>query len=79
ARNDRVYLMTPGAKPTLSVIDLRTLEQRELYQSELATEFRVSPDGKQLAFAERFKVFVTPLVERGSVINVGPGDKQMPV
>jgi len=79
ARNDRVYLMTPGAKPTLSAIDLRTLEQRELYQSELATEFRVSPDGKQLAFAERFKVFVTPLVERGSVINVGPGDKQMPV
>ncbi|WP_286843908.1 TolB family protein, partial [Idiomarina sp. UBA4206] len=34
ARNDRVYLMTPGEKPTLSAIDLRTLEQRELYQSE---------------------------------------------
>lgn len=79
ARNDRLYLMTPAAKPTLSAINLNTLEQRELYQSNLATEFRVSPDGKQLAFAERFKVFVTPLVERGSVINVGPGDTQMPV
>lgn len=79
ARNDRLYLMTPAAKPTLSVVDLETLQARPLYQSELATEYRVSPDGKQLAFAERFKVFVTPLVERGEVINVGPGDQQMPV
>jgi len=79
ARNDRLYLMTPGEKPTLSVVDLETRQARPLYQSELATEFRVSPDGKQLAFAERFKVFVTPLVERGEVINVGPGDRQMPV
>ncbi|MGM0482012.1 MAG: amidohydrolase family protein [Pseudomonadota bacterium] len=79
ARNDRLYLMTPADKPTLSVVDLETKQARPLYQSELATEYRVSPDGKQLAFAERFKVFVTPLVERGEVINVGPGDKQMPV
>ena len=79
ARNDRLYMMTPAAKPTLSVVDLETLQARPLYQSELATEYRVSPDGKQLAFAERFKVFVTPLVERGEVINVGPGDQQMPV
>lgn len=79
ARNDRLYLMTPAEKPTLSVVDLKTLQVSPLYQSELATEYRVSPDGKQLAFAERFKVFVTPLVERGEVINVGPGDQQMPV
>lgn len=79
AANDRLYLMTPAAKPTLSVVDLETKQMRPLYQSELATEFRVSPDGKQLAFAERFKVFVTPLVERGEAIDIGPGDQQMPV
>uniref|UniRef100_UPI00331C3F2D hypothetical protein n=1 Tax=Pseudoalteromonas sp. 45-MNA-CIBAN-0466 TaxID=3140426 RepID=UPI00331C3F2D len=50
-----------------------------LYESEHATEFRVSPDGEYLAFAERFKVFVTPFVERGKTINIGPKDSQFPI
>ncbi|EKE87669.1 amidohydrolase family protein [Idiomarina xiamenensis] len=79
ARSDRLYLMDAGATPRLLSVDLETLQQRELYSGDHATEYRVSPDGKYLAFAERFKVFVTPFVERGETIHIGPEDKQLPV
>lgn len=80
ARSDRVYAMQSGdKKQKLLSIDLATHKQHTLYKSKLATEFKVSPDGKYLAFAERFKVFVTPLVERGSAIEIGPKDWQFPV
>ncbi|KFZ30154.1 amidohydrolase [Pseudidiomarina salinarum] len=79
ARSDRVYLMDSGAAQELFSVDTTTREQRTLYTSEHATEFRVAPDGSHLAFAERFKVFVTPFVERGSPIKISPTDKQFPV
>ncbi|RUO75710.1 amidohydrolase family protein [Pseudidiomarina taiwanensis] len=78
-RSDRVFLMSFGATPELISVDLQTKQTRTLYSAEHATEFRVSPDGKHLAFAERFKVFVTPFVERGAAIKIGPTDKQFPV
>jgi len=77
--NDRVYIMSPWPKPTLSVVELESKKVRKLYESEHATEFRVSPDGEYLAFAERFKVLVTPFVERGKTINIGPKDSQFPI
>ncbi|WP_417686647.1 amidohydrolase family protein [Pseudidiomarina gelatinasegens] len=79
ARNDRVYLMAFDGSPSLISVDLTTKESRTLYSAEHATEFRVSPDGQHLAFAERFKVFVTPFVERGAPIKISPTDKQFPV
>ncbi|MDO6545640.1 amidohydrolase family protein [Pseudoalteromonas carrageenovora] len=77
--SDRVFIMSPWPKPTLSVVDLKSKKIRKLYESEHATEFRVSPDGQYLAFAERFKVFVTPFVESGSTINISPKDSQFPI
>ena len=77
--SDRVFIMSPWPKPTLSVVELKSKKIRKLYESEHATEFRVSPDGKYLAFAERFKVFVTPFVESGSTINISPKDSQFPI
>ncbi|MEO2279172.1 amidohydrolase family protein [Pseudoalteromonas pernae] len=77
--NDRIYVMSPWPKPTFSVVELETKKIRKLYESEHATEFRISPNGEYLAFAERFKVFVTPFVERGKTINIGPKDSQFPV
>ncbi|MEJ2912854.1 amidohydrolase family protein [Pseudoalteromonas sp. C12FD-1] len=77
--NDRVFIMSPWPKPTLSVVELESKKVRKLYESEHATEFRVSPDGKYLAFAERFKVFVTPLVQSGSPITISPKDNQFPI
>ncbi len=53
--------------------------ERTHYKSDWATEFRVSPDGAWLAFAERYSVFVTPFMETGKAIDVGPSAKNVPV
>ena len=79
ADNDRVFVMSPWPKPSLSVVELESKKVSKLYESEHATEFRVSPDGEYLAFAERFKVYVTPLVESGNAINIGPKDSKFPI
>ena len=83
AKNDRIYVLRNGDKPQLVKINLNHSSNAEkeqaLYQGKFATEFKVSPDGKYLAFAERFKVFVTPFVERGQVIDIGPKAKNLPV
>ncbi len=78
-KNNQIYTMSAWPKPSLSLVDLESKESRKLYEAKHATEFRVSPNGKYLAFAERFKVFVTPLVERGKTINIGPKDSQFPI
>lgn len=80
SRNDRVYVQGWGASgPTLESIDLDDQSRRTLYTSSHATEYRVSPDGEYLAFAERFRVHVTPFVERGQPISISPSDRQFPV
>ena len=79
ATSDRIFVMSPWPKPSLSVVELDSKKVQKLYESKHATEFRVSPNGKYLAFAERFKVFVTPLVENGKSINIGPKDSQFPI
>ncbi|GHE93662.1 amidohydrolase family protein [Thalassotalea profundi] len=78
-RSDRIYLTRSGAMPHLVRVDLDGQHEKKLYQGKFATEYKVSPDGKFLAFAERFNVFVTPLVERGEVIDIGPKAKNLPV
>jgi len=79
ARNDRIYVTRNGEKPHISRIDIDGQHDSKLYQGKFASEYSVSPDGKYLAFAERFKVFVTPFVERGDVIDIGPKAKNLPV
>ncbi len=79
AQNDRIYVTRGGKTPNISRIDLDGQNDTKLYQGKFASEYRVSPDGKSLAFAERFKVFVTPFVERGDVIDIGPNAKNLPV
>lgn len=79
AKNDRVYIVKKGEKPSLHRIDLNGQNDKKLYQGKFATEYKVSPNGKKLAFAERFKVFITPFVERGDVIDTGPKANNFPV
>lgn len=79
AESDRVYFMDHGETPELASINLDGFQKRVHYTSEHATEFRVSPDGKQLAFAERFKVWVTPFAKHGETVNIGPKANNLPV
>ncbi len=79
ADSDRVYFMDRGETPEFSSINLDGLQKRIHYTSKLGTEFRISPDGKQLAFAERFKVWVTPFAKHGETIEIGPEASNLPV
>ena len=79
ANNDKVYAMDFGATPRLISIDLTKHTQQTLYTAKFGTEFKLSPNGQYLAFADRFKVFVTPFIERGKPIDIGANDKQLPV
>ncbi len=83
AHNDRIYVLRDGKIPQLVKVSLSSSataeKEQAIYQGKFATEYKVSPDGKYLAFAERFKVFVTPFVERGQVIDIGPKASNLPV
>ena len=77
--NDNIYVMRGGEEPKLAYVSLDGKEDRVLYQGKFATEYKVSPSGEYLAFAERFKVFVTPFIERGDAISIGPKGGNLPV
>lgn len=81
ADNERVFFMESNDEdiPQLSSINLDGFEKRIHYSSKHATEFRVSPDGEQLAFAERFKVWVTPFAKHGETVEIGPNAGNLPV
>jgi imidazolonepropionase-like amidohydrolase/Tol biopolymer transport system component len=77
AESDRVYLEVSDAQKEndrrlLISIGLDGREERTHYAGDNTTEFRVSPDGRFLAFAERFNVHVTPFVPTGREVAVGP-------
>lgn len=78
---DRIFFMNSSEDetPQLSSINLDGFDKRVHYSSKHATEFRVSPDGEQLAFAERFKVWVTPFAKHGETVEIGPNASNLPV
>lgn len=81
ANAERVFFMNSSEDdtPQLSSINLDGFDKRVHYSSKHATEFRVSPDGEQLAFAERFKVWVTPFAKHGETVEIGPNASNLPV
>ena len=60
AANDRVFYMQSGEKQLFNSIKLDGSKEIKHYSSKLASEFKISPDGKFVAFSERFKVYITP-------------------
>ncbi|MEO8276205.1 MAG: amidohydrolase family protein [Thermoanaerobaculia bacterium] len=81
ATSDRVYLMRFGDEDKRSFVSMTLggADLRTHATSEAATEFRLSPDGKWLAFTERWNVFLTPFVATGKAIEVGPKASAIPV
>jgi imidazolonepropionase-like amidohydrolase/Tol biopolymer transport system component len=77
----RVYFQTFAEenRRELHSIGLDGTEERTHLGSEAATEFRVSPDGKWVAFTERFNAYITPLVPTGKKVDIGPKSSAMPV
>jgi Tol biopolymer transport system component/imidazolonepropionase-like amidohydrolase len=66
------------SKRALAALDLQTRKERIVVDSDNATRFRISPDGKWLAFKERFNAHLVPLTATGRKISVGPKNKSVP-
>ncbi|MCW8846823.1 MAG: amidohydrolase family protein [Gammaproteobacteria bacterium] len=58
---------------------LSTGEEQVLAHSTWATDYQVSPDGKWLAFRERFNAWLTPLPATGKAVEVSPKMDSLPV
>jgi imidazolonepropionase-like amidohydrolase/Tol biopolymer transport system component len=80
AASDRLFLLRQADdKRQLVSVDLDGSDERTHLQSEWASELRVSPDSRWVAFIERFHVYVAPLARTGQPIDIGPETKALPV
>lgn len=86
ADNDRVFYQNflPEDQRALESVTLipRTAADRDPTvhaTSAAATELRVSPDGQWLAFAERFRTYITPLVAASKAVDISPKMSSLPV
>jgi imidazolonepropionase-like amidohydrolase/dipeptidyl aminopeptidase/acylaminoacyl peptidase len=81
AENDRVYVVRPGeeGKSQLVSVGLDGKDERVHLNSENATEFRVSNDGRWVAFVDHFNAYVAPFAQTGKAIDIGPEPGSIPV
>jgi imidazolonepropionase-like amidohydrolase/Tol biopolymer transport system component len=81
AASDRVYLLKPEDedKRALISVDLDGSDERSHFLSDTATEFRVSPDERWLAFREGFNAYVVPFARTGKRQDLGHNTKALPV
>jgi len=84
--SDRVYFMTvegAGDRRELHSVgfgeDLDSRAELVHVGSEAASDFRVSPDGRWLAFTERFNAYVTPFPASGRTVELGPKTDKLPI
>lgn len=84
ATSDRVFLQRTKSEKDADnrefySVDLNGNEERVHYGSKWATDFRISPDGQNIAFVERFDVYLAPFVSTGQTVNIGPPFSGIPV
>jgi imidazolonepropionase-like amidohydrolase/Tol biopolymer transport system component len=83
AAGDRVfYLAASGGeedKRLLKSIELDGSDERTHLESEAALDYRVSPDGRWVAFTERFNAYLAPFAPTGKTVAIGPDAKAFPV
>ncbi|MBC8070041.1 MAG: PD40 domain-containing protein, partial [Deltaproteobacteria bacterium] len=84
ASSERVFFFDaePGKDDTsyvLRSIGLDRVEPRTHLRSSAATEYRVSPDGRWVAFREGFAAHVMPFPATGKPIDVGAKGEALPL
>jgi len=76
----RVYVREQrGDKRVLLSTDLTGGDERVHFQSENATQIVPSPDGRWVAFAERFNAYVGAFPRTGRTVELGPKVEGYPV
>ncbi len=81
--NTRLYFVDGNSNKDADNTGLYSIEmdgqkRRQHTNNQWATDYRVSPDGKWIAFVERFNVYVAPFVQTGQAIELGPGSSAIP-
>lgn len=80
ASNDRVFVVEGDAKESRLVsLDLNGEARRVHAKGDLVNDYRVSPDGKYLAFRQNYQAFVTPLVPGTQEVSLSPKGGALPV
>ena len=76
----RVYFRDRrGEKFVLASVDLTGGDEQVHFQSDNATQIVPSPDGKWVAFAERYRAYVAAFPRSGRPIDLGPTVSGYPV
>ncbi len=81
--NERVFFVDRNSSKDADNLGLYSIgmdgkEVRQHCNSQWGTDYRVAPDGKWIAFIERFNVYLVPLLQTGSSIDVGPANTSLP-
>jgi len=79
--SDRVYYTAQGEedKIQLESVALDGSDHRKLIKTEGAMRFRVSPDGRWLAWVEGFHALVAPMPQVGRTVELGPKAEGLPI
>ncbi|MGH9308908.1 MAG: amidohydrolase family protein, partial [Vicinamibacterales bacterium] len=76
-RNEKFTLLSVGLPTGDSPLPGR--DEIEHVRSENATQFAPSPDGRWIAFEERFKTYIAPFPRTGRPVDIGPTSQAYPV
>ncbi|MFU8877559.1 MAG: amidohydrolase family protein, partial [Wenzhouxiangellaceae bacterium] len=70
---------TNRTQRALNSVDLNGQDEREHLVGAWVTEYRVSPDGRWVAFTEHFNAYVAPFFAAGKQLSIGGQNKAWPV
>ncbi|MFC3034620.1 amidohydrolase family protein [Pseudoalteromonas fenneropenaei] len=78
---ERVFFTTGSGDTGLELksVNLSGLEARSHFKGDYIFDFRVSPDGKYVAFIENFNTFVAPFTHTGKTLSINKGTTNFPV
>jgi Tol biopolymer transport system component/imidazolonepropionase-like amidohydrolase len=76
-RNEKSVLLSVGVPSAGTPLPGR--DEIEHVRSDNATQYAPSPDGKWIAFEERFRTFIAPFPRTGRPVDIGPGSQAYPV
>ncbi len=81
AGGDRVFFSdnVEETQLVLKSVDLEGRDERTHLKGTKATEFMLSPDGRWIAFTERWNAFVAPFALTGRTVEIGSDAKAIPV
>ncbi|HSR67113.1 MAG TPA: amidohydrolase family protein [Acidobacteriota bacterium] len=77
---ERLYLLDfEDEQRVLKSVGLDGKDPRVHLRSDNAVEFAVSPDGKWVAFSERFNCYIAPFIDTGQPVSIGPKTGAIPL